>query len=156
MHAMLMTVHVLLVLCSTLLTALPNAASLPCLPSFTLNLLLANRVRRRVLVLVPAHALVDDGERRVGHEVAHVVPARAEEGVAQNDVVDLVQRRVVDDVAVDEEEDGQVDLLARADLLLLEAEALDLGKVRRDLGSARGSRAERRGRGRGGSGGRTG
>jgi hypothetical protein len=68
--------------------------------------------------------------------VALVVALGPEERVREHNVVDVVERRVVDHVPVDKEEDGQVDLLARPDLLLLEAEALDLGKVRRDLVSA--------------------
>ena len=71
--------------------------------------------------------------------MAHVVSLGPEKGVGQDHVVDLVQRRVVNDVAVDEEEDGQVDFLAGADLLLFETEALDFGKVGRDLDVSLGS-----------------
>ena len=56
-----------------------------------------------------------------------------EECVTQNHVVHRVHRWVIHDVSVDEEEDGQIDFFAGADLLLLEAEALDFGKVRCDL-----------------------
>jgi len=57
----------------------------------------------------------------------------AQEGVAERHLADVLHVGVVDKVAVDEEEDGEVDLFAGEEALLLEAEALDLGKVRRDL-----------------------
>lgn len=57
----------------------------------------------------------------------------AQEGIGKGDLLDVLHEGVVEEVAVDEEEDGEVDLLVPLDALLLEAEALDLGKVRRDL-----------------------
>jgi hypothetical protein len=59
-----------------------------------------------------------------------------EECIAENDVVHSVHTGILDDVSVNEEEYWEVDFFARSDLLLFEAEALDLGKVRRDLDSA--------------------
>ncbi len=73
---------------------------------------------------------------RIEHGVALVVTLGPEERVRQNDVVDVVERRVVHHVAVDEEEDWEVDFLASTDFLFFEAEALDLCKVGGDLGSA--------------------
>lgn len=57
----------------------------------------------------------------------------AQEGVAEGDFADVLHEGVVDKVAVDEEEDGQVDLFAGEEALLFEAEAFDFGEIRRDL-----------------------
>lgn len=86
-----------------------------------------------------------------GHEIAPFVPPRTaarlvsaivilassrkdvQEGVRECDLVDVAHVWVLHEVAVDEEEYRQVDLFVRKQALFLEAEALDLGKVRRDL-----------------------
>ena len=62
-----------------------------------------------------------------------LVASSAEEGVAKHDVAHVTRAGVIEHVGVDEEEDGQIHLLAGQQALLLEAEALDLGEVRRDL-----------------------
>jgi hypothetical protein len=54
-------------------------------------------------------------------------------GVTQDNIVQVVHLRVVDDIPINEEKDGQVDLLTGSDSLLLEAETFDFGKVRGDL-----------------------
>jgi hypothetical protein len=41
--------------------------------------------------------------------------------------------RLIDDIPIDKEEYGEVDLFSRPDLLLFEAEAFDFRKVWRDL-----------------------
>jgi hypothetical protein len=56
-----------------------------------------------------------------------------EKGVTQDNIVQVVHLRVVDDIPINEEKDGQVDLLTGSDSLLLEAETFDFGKVRGDL-----------------------
>lgn len=61
----------------------------------------------------------------------------AQKGVAEGDFANVLHVGVVDKVAVDEEEDGEVDLFAGEEALLLEAEALDLGKVGGDLRAER-------------------
>ena len=76
------------------------------------------------------------GQVRVWLELpALFVSPCAKEAIAEHDVADVARIGVVEDVCVYEEEDGQVDLLVGEEALLLEAEALDLGKVRRDLES---------------------
>jgi len=89
-----------------------------------------------VLDILPPRRLVDGLLRRIEHGVTTVVAARAEEGVAEHHIINIVQGGVVHHIPVDEEEDGEIDFLSGADLLLLKAEALDLGKVWRDLVSA--------------------
>lgn len=56
-----------------------------------------------------------------------------EESVTQDDIVQTVQTRLVIDIPIDEEKDGEVDLFTSPDLLLFETKALDFGKVRCDL-----------------------
>lgn len=56
-----------------------------------------------------------------------------EERIAQDDIIDRVELWLVQNVPVNEEEHGEIDFLASADLLLFEAEAFDLGEERRDL-----------------------
>jgi len=56
-----------------------------------------------------------------------------EESIAQHDVVQSVELRLIDDIPIDKEEYGEVDLFSRPDLLLFEAEAFDFRKVWRDL-----------------------
>jgi hypothetical protein len=66
-----------------------------------------------------------------------------EERIAQDDIINRVELWLVQNVPVNEEEHGEIDLFASADLLLFEAEAFDLGEEWRDLmcqlGSGRGS-----------------
>ena len=52
-----------------------------------------------------------------------------EECIAEDDVVYSVQGRVVHDISVDEEEDGQVDFFSCSDFLFFKAETLDFGKI---------------------------
>ena len=52
-----------------------------------------------------------------------------EERVREDDVVQVSAGGVVEDVLVDEEEQGHVDFFAGKQLLLLEAEAFDLSKI---------------------------
>lgn len=73
------------------------------------------------------------GLNKYSSETQHSMRDSLEEGITEDHVVDLFSRRVVQDVFVNEEEDRKVDLFARPDLLLFEAEAFDLGKVGRDL-----------------------
>jgi hypothetical protein len=68
------------------------------------------------------------GLNKYSSETQHSMRDSLEEGITEDHVVDLFSRRVVQ-----EEEDRKVDLFARPDLLLFEAEAFDLGKVGRDL-----------------------
>ena len=56
----------------------------------------------------------------------------AEEGVVQHHIAYIAGLTIFEHVLVKEEEHGKVDLLAGEKPLLLEAEALDLGKVRRN------------------------
>jgi len=56
-----------------------------------------------------------------------------EEGVRQDNVVDIPHERVLKEVLVNEEEERQIDLFSRQKFLLLEAETLDLGKISRRL-----------------------
>lgn len=65
-----------------------------------------------------------------------VIPLRPEERVAENNVVNVIHGRIIDDIPINKEEDRQVDLLPSTDLLLLKAETLDLGEIRRNLPSA--------------------
>ena len=67
--------------------------------------------------------------------------SNAQEGVAEGYFADVLHEGVVDKVAVDEEEDGQVDLFSGEEALLLEAEAFDFGEIRRDLHAAENSLA---------------
>lgn len=67
------------------------------------------------------------------HKVTVLVPLGPEEGVAEHDIIDIFERGVVDKVAVDKEEDREVDFFVGEDLLFFEAEALYFGKVGCDL-----------------------
>jgi len=60
----------------------------------------------------------------------------SQEGVAEGDLPDILHEWILEEVAVDEEEDREVNLLPGQDPLLLEAEALYFGKVGRDLSHA--------------------
>lgn len=61
------------------------------------------------------------------------ISSSRKEGVAEHDIVHALGGWVVEHVRVDKEEDGQVDLLSREQLLFLEAEAFNFGKVRCNL-----------------------
>lgn len=52
-----------------------------------------------------------------------------QKGVTENNVINVFHQGVVHEIFVDEEEDGQVDLFASQQTLLIEAEAFDFGKV---------------------------
>lgn len=56
-----------------------------------------------------------------------------EECIAQHDIIQPVHAGIIADIAIDEEEHGQIDFFSRTNLLLFKAKALDFGKVRRDL-----------------------
>ena len=56
-----------------------------------------------------------------------------EECITQHHVVQPVQLRLVDNIAIDKEEHRQIDFFAGTDLLLFKAEALDFGEIRSDL-----------------------
>lgn len=61
------------------------------------------------------------------------IPPDLQKGVRQCYFFDILHQRVIEEIAVDKEKDGQVDLLAREQPLLFKAEALYFGKVRGDL-----------------------
>lgn len=92
-----------------------------------------------MLDILPSGCLVDVRLGRIKHGMAAVIATSAEEGIAQDDIVNVVHCRVVDHVAVNEEEDWKIHLLSCANLLLLKAEALDFGEVRSNLESQRGA-----------------
>lgn len=52
-----------------------------------------------------------------------------EEGIAQHDIINAGQADIINDVPVNEEEDGKVNRFPGPNLLLFEAEALDFRKV---------------------------
>lgn len=56
-----------------------------------------------------------------------------QECVRQGDLAHVLHERVVQEIAVDEEKDGQINFFTGQDPLLFEAEALDFGKVGCDL-----------------------
>lgn len=56
-----------------------------------------------------------------------------EKRVAQHNVVYVPTRRIIEHILVYEKEKRHVDFFACEELLLFEAEALDFGKIRRDL-----------------------
>lgn len=62
-----------------------------------------------------------------------VIPG-LEERVAQRDCINPPHTRILGKLGINEEEHRHIDRLALIQLLLLEAETLDLAKVRRDLG----------------------
>lgn len=62
-----------------------------------------------------------------------LVVLRLEERIAKCDCLDTLHVDICDKLGIDIEEHWHVDRLARVEALLLEAEALNLTKVRRDL-----------------------
>jgi hypothetical protein len=68
-----------------------------------------------------------------GNETQHSL----EEGVGQNNIIDVPTRRVVQYVLVNEEQERHIDFLSRQKFLLLEAETFNLGKVWRNLSPRR-------------------
>ena len=55
--------------------------------------------------------------------------ARTEKGIAQSDGINLVHRRVIDEVWIDEKENWHIHRLSSIEPLLLKAKALDFAKV---------------------------
>jgi hypothetical protein len=53
----------------------------------------------------------------------------AQEGIAEDDIVNIPHEWILDKVSVDEEEDGQIDFFPRQDLLLVKAKAFHFGEI---------------------------
>ena len=56
-----------------------------------------------------------------------------EKRVRQHDVIEVPTRRILEDILVDEEQQGHVDLFPGQQLLFLETEAFHFSEVRRNL-----------------------
>lgn len=57
------------------------------------------------------------------------VSPRSEESIGQSDFPDVFHERIVDEVSIDEEEDGQIDLFTGENPLFFETETFDFGEI---------------------------